>query len=146
MVIRDAVPDDAAGLVPLLATLGYPAEEGAIRERLEWLRRTDPAGRVLVALVDGSLQGFAALNGTPTLHRAGLVGRITGLAVLDGGQGRGVGRALVEAAEGHFRALGAVRMEVTSGPRHAPAHDFYRHLGYEDQGVRFARPLEGRGR
>jgi hypothetical protein len=32
-------------------------------------------------------------------------------------------------------------MEVTSGPSHQPAHAFYRHLGYDDQGVRFAKSL-----
>lgn len=144
VLIRDAVADDAPGLVPLLATLGYPADAGTIRVRLAWLRGVDRDGRVLVAVVDGVIQGFAALHGTPTLHREGLVGRITGLAVLEGAQGLGVGRALVEAAEEYFRSLGAVRMEVTSGPRHEPAHAFYRHLGYEDQGVRFAKPLEAR--
>ena len=46
---------------------------------------------------------------------------------------------LVEACEAHFRRLGLSRIEVTSGPKHAPAHPFYRHLGYTDDGVRFVK-------
>jgi len=141
VLIRDATLDDASALAPLLAVLGYPADPATIRTRLERLLAGGPGDRVLVADVGGALQGFAALHGTPTLHRPGVVGRVTGLAVSGDRHGRGVGRLLVEAAEAHFRALGAQRMEITSGPAHEPAHDFYRHLGYEDQGVRFAKSL-----
>jgi GNAT superfamily N-acetyltransferase len=141
VLIRDAILDDAPALAPLLAVLGYPADAPTIRARLERLLAGGPVDRVLVAEVGGGLQGFAALHGTPTLHRPGVVGRVTGLAVSGDRHGRGVGRLLVEAAEAHFRALGAERMEITSGPAHDPAHDFYRHLGYEDQGVRFAKSL-----
>jgi len=141
VVIRDATPDDAPALVPLLEVLGYPASPAVIRERLGCLLAGPPVDRVLVASVEGTIQGFAALHGTPTLHRPTLVGRVTGLAVSAGRHGSGVGRRLVEAAEAHFRAFGATRMEITSGAAHQPAHGFYRHLGYEDQGVRFAKPL-----
>jgi len=139
--IRDATLDDAPALAPLLGALGYPATTEAIRTRLESLLAVGPADRVLVADGAGVLLGFAALHATPTLHRGRPVGRITGLAVLPNRHGSGVGRLLVGAAEAHFRALGAERMEVTSGPTHLPAHDFYRHLGYADQGVRFAKSL-----
>jgi GNAT superfamily N-acetyltransferase len=141
VVIRDATLGDAPALAPLLEVLGYPADSAAIHARLERLLTGGPADRVLVAEAGGSLQGFAVLHGTPTLHRPGVVGRITGLAVSGDRHGRGVGRLLVEAAEAHFRALGAQRLEITSGPAHQPAHGFYRHLGYEDQGVRFAKSL-----
>jgi GNAT superfamily N-acetyltransferase len=139
--VRDATVDDAAALVPLLDALGYPADPATIRARLPALGAVGTADRVLVAEADGALLGFAALHATPTLHRGAPVGRITGLAVLPDRHGVGVGRRLVEAAEAHFRACGAERMEVTSGPSHQPAHAFYRHLGYDDQGVRFAKSL-----
>ena len=145
MVIRDAVPADAHSLAPLLDALGYPADPGTIRKRLAWLLAVDPTARVLVAQVGTAVQGFATLHGTATLHRPTLVGRITGLAVAAEARRHGVGRRLVEAAEAHFRELGASRIEVTSGPTHAPAYDFYRGLGYEDQGLRFAKPLEPAG-
>jgi ribosomal protein S18 acetylase RimI-like enzyme len=69
------------------------------------------------------------------------VGRITGLAVMAEGRRAGVGRRLVEEAERYFASLGLTRVEVTSGPAHERAHPFYRHLGYRDEGIRFAKSL-----
>jgi ribosomal protein S18 acetylase RimI-like enzyme len=66
---------------------------------------------------------------------------VTALAVHPAAQGTGVGRRLIEEAERHFVSLGLERVEVTSGLIHRPAYDFYRHLGYEDHGLRFAKRL-----
>jgi ribosomal protein S18 acetylase RimI-like enzyme len=134
-------PTDAAALAPLLDALGYPTDAATIDARLRTLATTDPSTRTLVAVVDGEVVGFATLHSTPVLHRPTPVGRITGIAVLPSARGTGAGRALVAAAEAHFRALGCARLEVTSGNTHVPAYDFYRHLGYEDHGVRFAKSL-----
>lgn len=140
-IVRDAVPEDAPRLAPLLEALGYPADANTVRTRLEHLLAGDATGRVLVAAQGSEVVGFVTLHCTPTLHRPGPVGRITGLAVTGGGRGTGVGRQLVEAAEVHFSRLGITRIEVTSGPTHEAAYGFYRHLGYVDQGLRFSKVL-----
>jgi RimJ/RimL family protein N-acetyltransferase len=140
-IIREATPEDAERLGPLLAALGYPADPPTIRRRVGHLRATDRSGRVLLAVENGAVLGFITLHGTPVLHRPTDVGRITALAVAPEGRGRGIGRLLVEAAERSFVAAGLSRVEVTSGAGHRPAHDFYRHLGYEDAGIRLVRPL-----
>jgi len=145
VLVRDATPDDAPRLSPLLAALGYPAEPATVAARLAWLLAVDPTARVLVAEVDGVVHGFATLHATPTLHRPTIVGRITGIAVAEAARHLGVGQRLVATAEAHFRGLGAGRIEVTSGPTHAPAYGFYSHVGYEGAGVRFAKPLAGQG-
>jgi GNAT superfamily N-acetyltransferase len=139
--VRDATPEDATGLEPLLDTLGYGADAATIADRLRALLAADPTGRVLVADAGYELVGFAVLHCTPALHRPTPVGRITAIAVLPSVRGRGVGRALLQAAEVYFRGLGLTRIEVTSGPTHADAYPFYRGLGYVDQGVRFAKLL-----
>jgi ribosomal protein S18 acetylase RimI-like enzyme len=141
VVVRDARPDDADALVPLLAALGYPAAADVIRARMSDLRRADATGRVIVASVDGCISGFATLHVTPVLHRGTGVGRVTALAVLPASRHAGVGRQLIEASERHFAALGLERIEVTSGPSHERAYSFYRRLGYEDHGVRFAKQM-----
>lgn len=143
VTIRDLASDAGPALLPLLAELGYPADAVAATERLRALFAADPSARIIGAYdANGSLLGFAALHETPVPHRPTPVARITALAVLNSAQGSGAGRALVEAAEAHFRGRGLTRLEVTSGPTHAAAHDFYRHLGYADQGVRFAKELK----
>jgi ribosomal protein S18 acetylase RimI-like enzyme len=141
VTIRDLSPADAESLLPLLETLGYPAEEPILRGRLATMFSADPSTRVIGAEGGGQLVGFACLHETPVPHRPTAVGRITAIAVLPGTRGSGAGRALVEAAERHFVTRGIARLEVTSGDNHAAAHDFYRHLGYTDQGIRFAKAI-----
>ena len=140
--VRDARADDAEALVPLLGTLGYPAPAAVVAKRLVSLQQADPSGRVLVALDEsGRALGVLVYHSTPVLHRPTSVGRITALAVDPSARGLGVGRRLVEEGERLCRDAGLARLEVTSGPAHATAYDFYRHLGYEDQGLRFAKVL-----
>lgn len=139
--IRDGSPDDAAALAPSFAALGYPAEPDVIRDRLAAMFADDPTARLLVAVHDGAVVGFATLHISPMPHRPTSVGRITGLAVIEAARGSGAGRALVEEAERHFAARGLTRLEVTSGAHHAAAHSFYEYLGYVNQGIRFAKPL-----
>lgn len=140
--IREATEADAAALAPLLAVLGYETTPDVLRQRLATFRVADPSGRVLAAFdADGRALGFLTLHHTPVLHRPTAVGRITALAVDEAAQGRGVGRQLVAAAEDVCREAGLARIEVTSGLSHVPAYDFYRHLGYADHGLRFAKAL-----
>lgn len=141
VTIRDLAPSDAEQLLPLLDALGYPSTEPVLRGRLAAMFAQDRSTRVIGAVVKGRLVGFACLHETPVPHRPTAVGRITAIAVLPGTRGSGAGRALVEAAERHFVAQGIERLEVTSGDNHAAAHPFYRHLGYSDQGIRFAKAL-----
>ena len=141
ITIRDATLDDAEALAPLLAALGYPADPLTVMERLSSLLATDPSARILVAVHATRIVGFATLHATPVLHRPTAVARVTALVVASDHQRSGAGRALMQAAESHFAAEGWARVEVTSGPKHEPAHGFYRRLGYEDQGIRFAKVL-----
>lgn len=139
VAIRDGTPDDAPGLVPAFAALGYPAEPATLRARLTAMLADDRTARILIASIGPDIVGFACLHETPMPHRPTAVGRITAIAVLDSARGSGAGRMLVEAAEAHFISRGIARMEVTSGDNHAAAHTFYRHLGYADNGVRFCK-------
>src|SRR5258706_84045 len=88
---------DAEQLAPVLSALGYPADAATVGDRLRALPAADPTGRVLVAIDDDSIVGFASLHCTPVVHRATSVGRITGLAIVPSAQGTGAGRALVDA-------------------------------------------------
>lgn len=141
VAIRNGTPDDAAGLVPAFAALGYPTQPATLRARLTAMLAEDRTARLLVAHGGAEIVGFACLHETPMPHRPTAVGRITAIAVLDSARGSGAGRLLVAAAEDHFRSRGIVRIEVTSGDNHAAAHTFYRHLGYADHGIRFAKAL-----
>lgn len=128
-------------MAPLLDALGYPAEPSVIRERCAALLRDDATARILVGTAGGRVLGLATLHVTPVLHRPTGIGRITALAVLPEAQGMGIGRRLIAEAERHFAAAGLRRLEISSGSTHRDAYGFYRHLGYEDHGVRFAKAI-----
>lgn len=142
-MVRPARPTDAAALSALLAELGFPADETTTEQRLSIL---ECAGEtVLVAAVDDIPRGFASVHATPVLHRPTPVGRITALLVTSSMRGRGVGRALVQAAEDWSRQRGCALIEVTSNLRLTTAHAFYHHLGFETTSMRFAKSLAGGG-
>ena len=137
--IRDATDRDAVALVPLLAEVNHPASEAEIATRM--VRVLGAGDRVLVAEDGETIVGLLTFHVTPVLHRPTFVARITALVVLPHAQGKGVGRRLVETAEALAVAGGAARLELTSGAEREGAHRFYRRLGYEDKGIRFAKVL-----
>ena len=142
--VRAALPADAGAVAPLLAELGYPIAAAQVRSNLERLGRGG-ADRVLVAVRDGAPLGVLALHVIPLLHDARDVAWITALVVTERARGAGVGQALVAAAEEAARALGCVRIAVTSAERRADAHAFYARLGYAHTGRRFVKALEPPG-
>lgn len=70
----------------------------------------------LVALRDGAPVGTVALDATSHGARAGEAPWLVGLVVASDARGRGVGSALVAAAEARARADGAQALHATTGP------------------------------
>jgi GNAT superfamily N-acetyltransferase len=137
--VRAATAADVPELARLLALLGYPIEERVLAERLAAF---DAAGEMALVADGGErLLGALTIHATPVLHRAGPVGRLTALVVDDAARGRGVGRALVRAAEAVLAARGCVLLEVTSNRRRTDAHAFYERLGFDATSFRFAKAL-----
>jgi GNAT superfamily N-acetyltransferase len=77
-------------------------------------------GQVIVAELDGEVAGFAAVVG----------GELDGLFVEPDLWGRGVGRALVDAATHEARKRG-LALKVIANPR---ARRFYEHCGFSVEG------------
>lgn len=139
-LLRTATSADAASIAGLLTELGYPSDEAATAGRLEvLLARADH--EVLVADLAGSVVALCALRVEPSLIREGPQGRITALVVAEEHRGRGIGEALVRAAEGWLVERGAGRVVVNTALHRAGAHAFYDRLGYTRTGTRFAREL-----
>jgi GNAT superfamily N-acetyltransferase len=142
LLIREARPSDSEALAALLAELGFPAAAADVAERLP---RMQAAGEVpLVAEADGLL-GCIGWHVMHVIHRPVPVGRITILIVTPQSRGRGIGKALVEAAEARLEQLGCGILEVTSNAALAGAHLFYERLGYERTSHRFAKEVRGSG-
>jgi N-acetylglutamate synthase-like GNAT family acetyltransferase len=138
-VIREAKPSDAARLVELITELGHETDEKTVKKNLATLNKLGETP--LVATLSKNVVGLCGVHKTVTVHRDAPLGRITILVVADEVQRHGLGRMLVEAAEQLLRKAGCKMVEVTSNDRRAPAHAFYRHLGYERSSIRFFKKL-----
>jgi len=71
----------------------------------------------------------------------GRYGRLTGLVVDERWRGKGIGGSLMTRIEDWIRQQGSVIAVLASGSHYAEAHRFYRHLGYEETGIRFVKRL-----
>jgi ribosomal protein S18 acetylase RimI-like enzyme len=65
------------------------------------------------------------------------------LVVTKKARGRGVGTALLEAAEARLRAAGCALLEVTSNIELGGAHEFYKSRGFRRTSYRFVKDLLG---
>lgn len=136
--VRRAELADATEIAACLSALGYGTSAGHVIERLASFSKS-PVDAVFVALVSGHvpLLGVVSVHLLPLFHAPGLLGRITSLAVSSEARSKGVGKALVAAAEEWAWSEGAQRMEVTSGDHRLAAHAFYRAVGYSLDERRF---------
>ena len=141
VVIRAAEERDAEAIAALTETWGHPLSRDEVRLKIRSFAQT--AGhQFLTAEIAGAVVGFAAMNTALSPGRPAKTGAISGMAVSPRYQRQGIGRRLVESAEGWFRSQGASYVRVTTASHRAEtAHRFYRALGYRQTGVRFDRDL-----
>ena len=135
--IRDADAGDAESIAALLGQLGYSTTAASVDARLERLRIV--GDRVVVAELDGVVVGLAQLHVSPTLEYDWPAAKLGALVVDEAHRGRSIGRALVEAMEAEARARRCELLFVTTAARREDAHEFYRRVGLEETGKRFAK-------
>jgi GNAT superfamily N-acetyltransferase len=138
--IRDVDDADAPALARLLAQLGYPTEEDAVLRRLERLGAS-AADRLFVAEHNGAVVGFAGIHVSPSLEYDRDAAKVSAIVVDERHRRSGVGRALLAAVEIEARARGCELVFLTTAERRDEAHEFYRRLGWEETGRRFAKTL-----
>lgn len=139
--IRDPKPGDAARIAALLTELGYPATVPEVKARLRALPKPSNRDRVLLATLDETVIGLAALHVIPVLHLDRPIGRVTALVVERAHQGQGVGQLLLREAERFFRQQDCALVELVSAEARTQAHALYRQLGYRERRLRFTKSL-----
>lgn len=128
MLIRHAVPDDAARLAELSGVLGYPVEARVVSERLARLLARD-ADAVFVAVDADRVVGW--IHGAEhELLEIGRVCEILGLVVDASVRRGGAGRALVAAIEDWAASRRLPQVSVRSNVVRVESHPFYERLGY----------------
>ncbi|MGH3034463.1 MAG: GNAT family N-acetyltransferase [Gaiellaceae bacterium] len=144
MAVRKAHPSDAAALVELARAVGAEPQgwlitDGGWRgvsEERRYLRavRRHPDAAVLVAEGPEGLVGRLSLARDP--HPASRHVADLGLMVAQSHRRRGIGRALMQAAEEWAREAGVRTLELHVFPHNAAAIALYESLGYEREGLR----------
>jgi len=142
--VRLAAVTDAQVIADLLTQLGYTQDGDGLEPRIRrWIE--DPSSAAMVWDDSGTVAGVIAVHVCPFFERDGSWGRIAALVVSERSRARGVGAALVTAAEQFAIESECHRMEVTSSRQRPDAHAFYRKRGYVDvcdASGRFLRDLE----
>lgn len=149
MLLRPATPDDAETFFTIRCAV---RENHYSREELAALGITPE--RVAEMLRSGDyISTIAEMDGRPVgITMAQLsAGFIEECFVLPEYEGRGVGRAVMAAAEQGLRAAGVTQAWLSTGPTpDIRAMGFYRHLGWKEDGlledgqVRFIKELAPR--
>ena len=126
--IRVARIDDVAELARLSAELGYPLPVPEMTRRLAAMLPS-PNHHVLVASRGERLLGWLHAERRLSLE-GGDRAEVMGLVVDSGARRRGLGRALLAAAEDWASRRGVGRLTVRSNVVRESSHPFYESLGY----------------
>lgn len=136
--IRQATPDDVPSLLPMVAE--YWAFEGItgfksprVGSSLSRLLAEPRTGIGWIGLLDQVPIGYLLAVYAFSLEHLGMTAEIDELYVLPGKRGRGVGRALVEAAELEFVRAGCTNVSLQLSRGNAAARVFYHRHGYVER-------------
>ncbi len=139
LIVRDAHPQDADNLARLITDLGYCVESQELWARIEKMPLS--FYRTLVAEIDDRVVGFAGLLTLPVYEHSKPIGWILALCVAPDHRGKGVGSALIAAAESHYVNAGVIDIRLHSGLQREGAHEFYEKMGFDKSGYRFKKRL-----
>lgn len=139
LVVREARREDSARLAGLIAQIEFDVDQPGVEERIAALAAAGEP--VLVAERDGEILGLLDWHVMSTIHRPAPVGRIATMVVTEQWRGKGIGTALVAAAEQRMIARGCECLEVTSNLKLSRAHAFYERCGLQRSSFRFFKKL-----
>ncbi len=153
VIIRDAVPGDRGAVVALADRLadfelppGRTAREIQVADHHLFeaqLASPSPDVLFLVAEEDGAILGTIFVNTRTDYFTKATVAYVEVLAVSEAAAGKGIGRALMEAAEGWARERGFVRVDLAVFANNRRARAFYEHLGYHAETMRYVKGVSG---
>ncbi len=128
--VRPMRRTDAAAVAELAGQLGYPSTTGQVELRIAAVEVHGPAAALVAEGPRGDVLGWIHAYVVHGIESDPHV-EIGGLVVDEGSRGRGVGRALLAAAEAWAAGQGLREVALRSNVIRERAHEFYRRLGYD---------------
>ena len=128
-VVRPARMCDCSGMAELAGQLGYQCTSEQIAERLKDMRDRSQYGVFVFELRKGQIAGWIGAYLFRSVE-TGCWAEVNGLIVDQRMRCRGIGKALLDAAEMWARSLGCQRISVRSNITRDGAHRFYKANGY----------------
>ena len=145
-VIRNASEKDIPNLLQLLYDLGRPKprdnNDVDTFENLIKKYFTDSDKKILVAELDDQVVGMISMIFLSRLNRSTLEMYIPELIVLEKFQNHGIGKRLINACIELAQEKKCHRIRLESGNQRKDSHEFYKHLGFEQSALSFAKNLE----
>ncbi|HEX8161109.1 MAG TPA: N-acetyltransferase [Pyrinomonadaceae bacterium] len=150
--VRPARAEDVEFILPLVARLAEfgppPWRDAAVMTAAEQRVIADalaatPHGESIFVAEGGEGQplGFVHLVTATDYFTREAHGHISALVVAPAGEGRGVGRALMDACEEWARSRGYRLLTLNVFARNARARGFYRRLGYGEDMLKYVKEL-----
>jgi ribosomal protein S18 acetylase RimI-like enzyme len=134
--IRSATVADEEPLAVLDRAAWTPfSSPGPLDEAAPFFDERTSHEDVLVAVVGGEVAGYVRLNRASRFRSSDHVLTVNGIAVDPARQGRGVGRALIEAAIAEARRRGARRLTLRVFSPNEHARRLYESAGFVVEGV-----------
>ena len=140
LCVRTAEPGDTAALAELMTQLGYPTRPAEMEMRMEMILANKKYA-TFVAISKGKVCGMIGTFTRYTYEHNSPSAMILALVVSETMRGRGVGQALIAAAENDLAQKNIKRVAVNARFERTQAHEFYEKLGYRKNGVRLIKEL-----
>lgn len=140
VTVRPPEAGDMEALADLMVQLGYPTRASEMQMRMETILANKNYA-TFVAVIDGKVCGMIGTGIRYTYEHNSPSAAILALIVSDKVRGRGVGKALIAAAENDLAQKNIRRVAVYTHFRRTEAHEFYEKVGYTKNGFRLVKEL-----
>ncbi len=129
-VVRQPMPGDYARIADLAGQLGYPCTGDQVLTRLSEMQDSNQCAVYVAETSKDQVAGWIGVYIFRSVETERCA-EISGLVVDQETRSRGVGKVLLDAAEGWARSHGCADISVRSNIKRERAHGFYKRNGYE---------------
>jgi GNAT superfamily N-acetyltransferase len=140
LTVRAVEAGDMDALANLITQLGYETRASEMQMRMETILR-DKNYATFVAVSQGKVCGMIGTFTSYSYEHNSPAARIIALVVSEKMRGRGVGAALIAAAETDLAQKNIRRVSVNARFERTRAHKFYEKRGYTKNGFRLVKEL-----